>query len=86
MKRQLFARTAAGAVAVILLLACASTAAALEEIQITETKTFDVGAQPEIDISTISQEEAVELVADDGYFGIEQTSDRIVDFAIAAAA
>ncbi len=39
----------------------------------------------QIDINTISQEEAVELVADDGYFGIEQTSDRIVDFAIAAA-
>ena len=39
----------------------------------------------EIDISTISQEEAIELVSDDGYFGIEQTSDRIVDFAIAAA-
>ncbi len=39
----------------------------------------------EIDISTISQEEATALVADDGYFGIEQTSDRIVDFAIAVA-
>ncbi len=39
----------------------------------------------EIDISTISQEEATTLVADDGYFGIEQTSDRIVDFAIAVA-
>ncbi len=38
-----------------------------------------------IDISTISQEEATALVADDGYFGIEQTSDRIVDFAIAVA-
>lgn len=38
-----------------------------------------------IDISTISQEEAQELVADDGYFGIEQTSDRIVDLAIAIA-
>jgi len=38
-----------------------------------------------IDISEISQEEAVALVADDGYFGIEQTSDRIVDFAIAMA-
>ncbi len=38
-----------------------------------------------IDISSISQEEAVELVAADGYFGVEQTSDRIVEFAIAAA-
>lgn len=45
---------------------------------------ISIGDQ-EIDISTISQEEAIELVADDGYFGIEQTSDRIVDFAIAAA-
>ena len=39
----------------------------------------------EIDLSTISQQEAIELVADNGYFGIEQTSDRIVDLAIATA-
>jgi len=39
----------------------------------------------EIDISEISQEEAQELIAEDGYFGVEQTSDRIVDFALAAA-
>ncbi len=39
----------------------------------------------EIDISTLSQEEAQELVAEDGYFGIEKTSQRIVDFAISAA-
>ena len=39
----------------------------------------------EIDISNITQEEAVELIADDGYFGVDQTSDRIVDFAIAIA-
>lgn len=39
----------------------------------------------EIDISSISQEEAVELVAEDGYFGVAETSDRIVDFAIATA-
>lgn len=39
----------------------------------------------EIDISTISQQEATELIADDGYFGVDQTSDRIVDFAIAIA-
>lgn len=37
----------------------------------------------EVGINHISQEEAQELVSDDGYFGIEQTSDRIVDFAIA---
>jgi hypothetical protein len=39
----------------------------------------------EIDLAEISQEEAAELVADDGYFGVEQTSDRIVDFAIGIA-
>lgn len=38
-----------------------------------------------IDISNISQEEAVELVSEDGYFGVEKTSDRIVEFAIATA-
>ncbi len=38
-----------------------------------------------IDISEISQEEAVELISEDGYFGVEQTSDRIVELAIAAA-
>jgi len=38
-----------------------------------------------IDISDISQEEAQELISDDGYFGVEQTSDRIVDFATGIA-
>lgn len=38
-----------------------------------------------IDISNLSQEKAQELIAEDGYFGVEQTSDRIVNFAIAAA-
>ncbi len=46
--------------------------------------TVATGSQ-EIDISALSQEEAAELVADDGYFGIEQTSDRIVDFATSVA-
>lgn len=41
--------------------------------------------EEEIDISTISQEEATELIAEDGYFGVDQTSDRIVDFAIGIA-
>lgn len=36
-----------------------------------------------IDISQISQQQAQELVAEDGYFGVEQTSDRIVNFALA---
>lgn len=39
----------------------------------------------EVDIREITQEEAQELVSEDGYFGIEQTSNRIVDFAIAIA-
>ena len=36
----------------------------------------------EIDLSEISREEAQSLIEDDGYFGVEQTSDRIVDFAV----
>jgi len=39
----------------------------------------------EINISELSQEEAVELVAEDGYFGVKQTSDRIFEFAIGIA-
>ncbi len=35
-----------------------------------------------IDLSTLSREEAQGLIEEDGYFGVEQTSDRIVDFAI----
>ena len=42
-------------------------------------------ADSEIDIGQISREEAAELIAEDGYFGVGQTSDRIVKFAIAAA-
>lgn len=36
----------------------------------------------QIDLSEISQEEASALIDEDGYFGVEQTSSRIVDFAI----
>jgi hypothetical protein len=39
----------------------------------------------EIDISQLTQEDAQALIADDGYFGVKQTSDRIVDFAIGMA-
>ncbi len=39
----------------------------------------------EIDLSRISQTEAQSLIADDGYFGVEQTSSRIVDFATGLA-
>jgi len=41
--------------------------------------------EQEIDISNLSQEEATELIGEDGYFGVGQTSDRIVDFAIGIA-
>lgn len=37
-----------------------------------------------VDLATLTPEEAQALVADDGYFGVEQTSERIVDFAINA--
>ena len=45
--------------------------------------TVDTGSQI-IDLTTLTPEEAQALVADDGYFGVAQTSDRIVDFAIKA--
>lgn len=39
----------------------------------------------EIDISTITPEEAQDLVADDGYFGVDKTSQRIFDLAVGIA-
>jgi len=39
----------------------------------------------EIDISTITTGEAQELVADDGYFGVEKTSERIFNLAVGIA-
>ncbi len=39
----------------------------------------------EIDLNTLTQEEAQELVADDGYFGVEKTSQRIFDLAVGIA-
>lgn len=39
----------------------------------------------EIDIAAITPEEAQELVSDDGYFGVKQTSDRIFQFAVGIA-
>lgn len=38
----------------------------------------------EVDFNTMTPEDAQALVAEDGYFGVEQTSERIVDFAINA--
>lgn len=39
----------------------------------------------EIDISSLTQEDAQTLIAEDGYFGVEQTSERIFQFAIGIA-
>jgi len=39
----------------------------------------------EINLKTLTPEEAQSLVAEDGYFGVDQTSDRIVQFAIGLA-
>lgn len=38
--------------------------------------------ETEVDFNTMTPEEAQSLVAEDGYFGVDQTSQRIVDFAI----
>ncbi|MGB3212408.1 MAG: hypothetical protein WBB19_17025 [Desulforhopalus sp.] len=38
-----------------------------------------------IDLSTVTSEEAQELIADDGYFGVEKTSERIFNFAVGMA-
>ncbi len=37
-----------------------------------------------LDLMTMTPEEAQDLISEDGYFGVEKTSDRIVDFAINA--
>ena len=39
----------------------------------------------EIDIAAITPEKARELVSEDGYFGVEQTSERIFQFAVGIA-
>lgn len=39
----------------------------------------------QLSLEEITPEEAEQLIADDGYFGVERTSDRIVDFAISMA-
>jgi hypothetical protein len=38
-----------------------------------------------VDLETITPEEAQELVADDGYFGVEKTAERIFNFAVGIA-
>lgn len=44
---------------------------------------IDTGSDT-VDLATLAPEEAQTLIADDGYFGVDQTSDRIVDFAVNA--
>ncbi len=44
-----------------------------------------VADDAEIDISTLTPEKAQDLVADDGYFGVEKTSERIFNFAVGIA-
>lgn len=39
----------------------------------------------EIDLAAVTPEQAQELVSEDGYFGVEQTSERIFQFAIGIA-
>lgn len=39
----------------------------------------------EIDINTLTPEKAQELIADDAYFGVEKTSERIFNFAVGMA-
>ncbi|WP_028579343.1 hypothetical protein [Desulfogranum japonicum] len=38
-----------------------------------------------VDLETITPENAEELISDDGYFGVEKTSDRIFQFAVGVA-
>ena len=46
---------------------------------------FAIDSEKEIDFTTMTPEEARELISEDGYFGVEKTSDRIVEFATGAA-
>jgi len=39
----------------------------------------------EIDLAAVTPDEAQELVSENGYFGVEQTSERIVQFAVGIA-
>jgi len=46
------------------------------------TATRVAAGDTSIDIKDLTPEKAQELISEDGYFGVEQTSDRIVQFAI----
>ena len=63
MTQHKFARTTAAVVATLLLLACATTADALENIRLTDTKTFNVGTEPEIDLSAVSGDVTYEVTS-----------------------
>lgn len=56
----------------------------IDEVQ--EFKDFlnDIGYEGK-PIASLSQEEAAELVSEDGFFGVKQTSDRIAQFVILGA-
>ncbi len=54
----------------------------LKEQGIETTGTTENG---KIDISTVTPQEAKDLTSDDGYFGVDKTSDRIVKLAIGIA-
>jgi hypothetical protein len=44
---------------------------------------IDIGGGKTSDLQSMTPDEAQKLIADDGYWGVEQTSSRIADFAIA---
>lgn len=53
----------------------------LEDQGVASKITTDAG---EIDLGSLTPESAQELISEEGYFGVEKTSQRIVDFAINA--
>lgn len=46
---------------------------------------IDAGGGKTVNLEDLTPDEAAKLVADDGYWGVEQTSDRIVEFAASLA-
>jgi hypothetical protein len=46
------------------------------------TTTRIASEEPSIDFKNLTPSEAQELISEDGYLGVEQTSDRIVQFAL----
>lgn len=58
----------------------------VEKLLLRQGRTFEdaVGGK-EVKVDPQTRAEAQELISEDGYWGVEKTSDRIVQFAIAAA-